>query len=108
MPDACKCATPPFWYLDYETAELGDDEHCAEVTLDTCKHCGQVWLKYLIEEAHFSRSGRWWRIALSDEQLSQVTAGNARELIEHQAWAFVGGSYFDSPGRKVDAPIHVA
>ncbi|GAB1039423.1 MAG: hypothetical protein SLagBPW_21260 [Shewanella algae] len=54
----CKCKTPPFSYLDYEIIELGKNNQ-GQARLQTCKICGSVWVYYLIEEPHYTKSGRW-------------------------------------------------
>lgn len=104
----CVCRTPPFHYTLYDTVELGEDARGAEVSLSTCKSCGQAWLRYLIEEPHYSRSGRWWQVAVPTDRAAAVTAAMAREFIEAQGEGFVGGSYFNSTGRSVAAPIRIA
>jgi hypothetical protein len=107
MPADCRCATPPFRFGDFQSEVLGEDAGGAEVSLHTCRTCGRAWLKYLIEEPHFSRSGRWWRVPLAPGQAQRLTADLARGFIERQAWGFIGGSFFASAGRRVDAPIQV-
>ncbi|HEU4558400.1 MAG TPA: hypothetical protein VFS20_11145 [Longimicrobium sp.] len=106
--DRCTCLTPPFWFEDFERTDLGEDASGAEVALETCKVCGRIWLKYLIEEPHYSRSARWWRAAVPEEELSQLSAASAREFIERQASCFVGGSGFGSSGRETLGPVHIA
>ena len=103
----CACAEPPFHYLNFERVALGPDEFQADVSIDTCKACRTPWLVYLIEEEHITRSGRWWRVALSREEREAVTLTGARPLIERAAWCFVGGSFHDSTGQRVNAPIVV-
>jgi hypothetical protein len=105
MPVICKCHNPPFSFFNYEITELGEDIHGAEVSLQRCKLCSQVWLKYLVEEPHLSRSGRWWRVAVSQVQLGSDFRNIARELIQQQMQCFVGGSFFNSTGKVSDAPI---
>jgi len=107
VPAACKCQSPPFWFEDYDTVEVGEDSHGAEVSLSTCRSCGLVWLEYLIEEPWHSRSGRWWRVLVSPERRSRMSPNDARDFIEQQEAGFVGGSYFDSTGRAVSAPIRI-
>jgi hypothetical protein len=107
MHPNCKCGTPPFYYADFSTTEVGEDASGAEISLETCKSCGQMWIKYLIEEPHLSRSGRWWRVQVSPEQRHKISPAHVKEFIEEQPWCFVGGSFFESTGKKVIAPIHV-
>jgi hypothetical protein len=105
---SCKCQLPPFYFGDYDTVECGDDPRGAEVSVSTCRRCGVVWLTYLIEEPHQSRSGRWWRVEVPPESRAQVSAASAKEFIERQPSGYAGGSFFNSPGHAIIAPIHVA
>lgn len=104
----CKCHQPPFHFSDFERMELGEDAFGAEVSLATCKQCGVAWLRYLIEEPHYSRSGRWWRVMLQPEMRNAISAANAKAFIEQQAHVFAGGSFFNSAGHSVDGPIRIA
>jgi hypothetical protein len=100
----CKCEKPPFNYLDYNSSNLGEDASGAEVSIDQCKKCGVRWVKYLIEEPHYSNSGRWWRARLSEPVLKSE---EAKQYIQKQAWCFIGGSYYNSSGRRLNAPITI-
>src|SRR5450830_1616406 len=103
----CICQSPPFNYLDFETIELGMDSRYAAVSMSTCKYCGETSIKYLVEEEGFTASGRWWVVNLKTEDRGKVTAINACEYIEKQASGFYGGSYFNSTGEPIKAPIKV-
>ncbi len=100
----CRCEKPPFSHLDYESSELGEDSSGAEVSIEMCKKCGVSWLKYFIEEPHYSGSGRWWIVKLSTASISTL---EAKEYIQSQAWCFVGGSFHNSAGKKLNAPITI-
>ena len=105
---ACNCTNPPFHYLDYDTVESGCDSNFSAVSVDTCKKCKQQWLKYLIEEASRSRSGRWWRLPIKNITSLKLAAKDAKAYIEAAEWCFVGGSYFDGKIFKRTAPIKVS
>jgi hypothetical protein len=107
MASSCKCATPPFWHLDYEGVELGMDSDRGLVELNTCKYCGQVWFNYLIEDPHYSHSGRWWRVPVPAEARALLRVEDARDFVQRQPWCFVGGCAFDSTGHRVEAPFVV-
>ena len=106
--ETCRCARPPFHHAQFERAELGADSFHAEVAVDRCKRCGQLWLHYALEDPEYSGSGRWWRAALSPEQRTALKAAEARGFIEAQYACFAGGAYFDSTGFEQQAPIRVA
>ena len=103
----CSCRRPPFRHTDYDTKHIGEDRHGADAAVATCKACGSVWLTYFIEEPHYSRSGRWWRVELPTDALKEVSAASARALIERSAEGFAGGSFFNSQGHAITAPIRV-
>lgn len=104
----CHCRQPPLRFADCDTVDLGEDKHGAEIALSTCKSCDTMWLTYLIEEPQPSRSGRWWRVEVPAANRHAVTAATARTFVEHAANGFAGGSYFDSPGHAIAAPIKIA
>ena len=104
---ACACRQPPFRFSDYETVELGEDSRGAEVSLSTCKSCGACWLKYFIDEPHYPRSGRWWRVGIAAGDASAMSAATARDYVQRSPGGFAGGSFFDSPGHAIVAPITV-
>lgn len=88
--------------------DLGDDGKAEAISLETCRHCGAAWLKYLIEDSYYSRSGRWWRVEVPALDRASLSAATARDYIEHAGAGFAGGSYFGSAGHAVEAPIRVA
>ena len=100
----CKCEKPPFHYLNFERNELGYDVSGGEVAEEICNECGTKWLVYLLEEPHYTKSGRWWRIKVTNEEYTKETV---KEIIESKEWCFVGGSFYDSQGKKVNAPIKI-
>jgi hypothetical protein len=103
MRDECKCMTPPFHYLDYETESIGVDEtngRFGEVTIETCRSCGSKWLRYFVEFESFSESGRWYRGLVSPEVIATITPETALEAINSLPWHFYGGSYFRTTGAR--------
>ena len=82
------------------------DAFHADVSFETCKRCGANWLVYLIEEEHQTRSGRWWRVLMSTGE--RPALAGARQFVEKAAWCFAGGSFYNSTGFRVNAPIEVA
>ena len=106
----CRCMTPPFYFLDYDSQSLGVDEtngRFGEVTIETCKECGKKWLRYFVEYPSFSESGRWYRGLVTPEIVKLVTPERALELLASLPWHFYGGSYFRSTGRRGTGPVMV-
>jgi hypothetical protein len=103
----CSCDKPPFQYLEYDTESLGYDSDFGEVSVDTCKKCNKQWLKYLIEEEHYSKSGRWWRIPIKNINNKKLTVKDAKSFIESAEWCFIGGSYYEGKISKITAPIKI-
>jgi len=105
---SCYCMKPPFRFEDYDIAEIGEDSYGGKISLSTCKCCGTIWLMYSIEWPHYSRSGRWWRVKVAAENERSVSAATAKEFVESAADGFAGGSFFNSQGHAITAPINVA
>ena len=102
--------TPPFNYQDFETASLGVDEtngRYGEVTVETCRACGSMWLRYFVEYEFFSESGRWYRGPVTAEMVESLKPERALELLSSLPLYFYGGSYFRTPGRKGSGPIDI-
>jgi hypothetical protein len=91
---SCGCLAAPGKHLGHR-AELGMDEWFAEVSILICSECGRHWLRYHLEDEAFSRSGRWYTGAISEEQASTMMAATARATLETLAWYWYGGSYFE-------------
>ncbi|MCX7044792.1 MAG: hypothetical protein NTX50_04790 [Candidatus Sumerlaeota bacterium] len=106
MKDAdCRCMTPPFSFLDFDSFDLGVDEtngRFADVTVNRCKVCGRYWLKYLVEYEAFSESGRWFRGMIEEAEVTggSLTPETALQRIAGMEWFFYGGSYYRTTGRK--------
>jgi hypothetical protein len=77
----------------------------AAVTVERCTACDQKWLRYFFEQEAFSKSGRWYRVAISDDEAASVTETTALELMSRCSWHFYGGSYFDSTGERCEQPL---
>jgi hypothetical protein len=103
----CRCQQPPFHYLDFAREQIGMDAFNADVSIDTCNSCGTLWLVYLIEDEHYTKSGRWWRLPISAADRKALAPDDARAIIERSGWCFVGGSFHNSTGFRKDGPIVV-
>lgn len=94
----CRCMTPPPDHRDY-TGRRGLGEvplTWIGAGLETCRHCGTVWLKCFLEDDGMPRSGRWWRIPLAPGQ--EPTRDTALEMIRAAPRHMLGGSHFDTAG----------
>ncbi len=106
----CVCLHPPFHYRDYNSRLLGTDEtkgRYAEVSVETCRKCGRLWLKYAVEYEGFSGSGRWYRGLISSGEAETVTPQNAQVVLEGLEWYFCGGTFLGSTGRLGQGKIWV-
>ena len=64
----------------------------ADATLNRCRSCGRLWLRYLVEYEVFSRSGRWARGLISDEAAQTITPETAAPFLNGLDWYLYGGS----------------
>jgi len=106
----CHCTTPPLHYSDYVSRPIGVDEtngRFGDVSIETCRHCGRLWLKYAVSYEAFSRSDRWYRGVVDESVAAQVTPTEAPAVLEALPWYLYGGSYFDSTGRRGSGTVNV-
>lgn len=100
----CGCLTPPLYKANFKEKRLsGHDEtnnRFGEVSIETCKECGNKWLHYFVEYEAFSKSGRWYRGVITDEVSKSVTPQNSVAILEGLDWWVRGGSYFNGIIRK--------
>ena len=104
----CRCMTPPFNYQDFETMPLGVDMtkgRYGDVTVETCRACGSLWLRYFIEWEWLSESGHWYRGPVTREMIESLKPEDAPGLLASLPWYFYGGSYFRTLGRKGSGPL---
>jgi hypothetical protein len=102
--DSCECLAGPPRRLT-SVRELGPDGRLAEVSLHVCRVCGRHWLRYLYEVEAFKGSGRWYLGAVSPEQASNLTAGEAKSMLESLDWYYYGGSYYDGRTGRTSGTI---
>lgn len=74
---------------------LGLDKNFGEASLENCSNCQSLWLLYHYENEAITRSGRWFRGKLSQNQTDGLTANTTLELLGSLEEAYCGGSYFD-------------
>ena len=108
----CRCLRPPFDARDYDSVPVGVDEtrgRFGEVSLETCRACGNLWLRYFVEYEDVSGSGRWYRGLVSREVADGVTPENAVEILQRLEWRFAGGSWFGptATGSRSSGPVLV-
>lgn len=101
MEEDCTCVNPPFNYLNFEKKEIGISKDYWEISIEECKKCHRKWLRCFTEQEAFSRSGRWYRGLISDEVAKTINTENAVKTLENLEWHFIGGSYFESSGKKI-------
>jgi hypothetical protein len=83
--DACRCLDGWDRSTDFDERALGEDPQrgrFADVTMQRCRRCGRLWLRYFFEFEAFSNSGRWYRGLVSPELAATVTAENAAAILE--------------------------
>ncbi len=80
----------------------------ADVGLDTCLHCGAIWLSYRFEYEHLPASGRWYRGIVPEAIARLVTPESAADVLECLPWWLYGGSYFGHAGRREEAPLQLS
>ncbi|MFZ4057380.1 MAG: hypothetical protein ACOYKE_04550 [Ferruginibacter sp.] len=105
---SCGCVQLPLLHTQFNTTFFGFDETAgrfAQVSIDTCKHCGSHWLHYAYEIEGISYSGKWFRVPITAKDIVLITPMNAAAFLCNQPWYFYGGSYFNSTGAKSSVPL---
>ncbi len=106
----CVCENPPLNYLNYISCYIGIDKtnwRFADVNIEKCIHCNRKWISYLVEFESFTKSGRWYRGIVLENDLIKITPENSIKYIENLNWYIFGGSYFDSRGKIGKGKVHV-
>lgn len=102
----CKCFNPPFDFADFDSHSLGTAADHAEISIQICKNCGTKWLHYFFENEAFTKSGRWYRGLISDQETAHLLPDKAVSHLENLNWYVYGGSYFETTGRYGSGKIH--
>ena len=106
---ACTCAERLPHHADLDEISLGcdpTDGRYADVSVKTCRACGQRWLHYFVEYEGFSGSARWACCQIDAETAATVTPETAATVIDGAPWHWRGGSYWNSTGRRGTGPLH--
>ena len=94
----CQCWNSGANYQQFDRPRLvGVDTtegRFADVTLEECRTCGDLWLGYQVEYEAFSKSGRWARRQICKADANEITPETALQYIEADQYAY-GGTYFD-------------
>jgi hypothetical protein len=77
----------------------------AEVSVEECRECHLLWLRYAVEYEGFSKSGRWARAQVGRPQAEQVTPEGAVTVIQTDSYVY-GGSYFNGASGWRNGPMH--
>ncbi len=99
--------TPDF--RQFKSSTVGVDQtdgRFADVSLETCRSCGKVWLRYFVEYEAFSRSGRWARGIVTLDQARAMTPETALDTLDTLPRFVRGGSYFDGEARWSEGSLH--
>lgn len=90
----CVCEQGSARFSQFETQGVGCDEtegRFADVTLNRCRSCGRLWLRYLVEYEAL----RWARGLIGEEAAQSITPQAAVDHLNGLEWYLYGGSYFD-------------
>ena len=76
----------------------------AEVAVQECQECHQLWLRYFVEYEAFSRSARWARGPIGRPEAETITPERAVSHLEQDSYVYEG-SYFDGAFGWRDTPM---
>lgn len=93
----CACEKPTASYTEFKTSALGIDQahgKNAEVSIQQCKLCQRIWIRYAFNADSTPESGKWYKGMVSKKDRPQITPENALEYIEGLEWYVYGGGFF--------------
>lgn len=93
----CACEKPTASYTEFRTSALGiDNTHGknAEVSIQQCKLCQRIWIRYDFNADVTPESGKWYKGMVSKKDRPQITPENALEYLESLEWYVYGGGFF--------------
>lgn len=97
--NACKCQNIDSNVNQFEVCPLGADKLHGDVTIWTCKDCGECWLHYLVEYHFQTASLCWFRGPIEKREINNINAETALSRLAKLDWYFYGGSKFAGSGR---------
>lgn len=104
--------TLPLDYRDFErdstVEDFPDDRWGGEITVERCRRCGTLWLRYFIEHPNFTASGRWCRAPVTGQDLRTLTSDSVLAYLATQPFYIYGGSFFGSTGEVGYKPFDPA
>jgi hypothetical protein len=95
----CECSNPPSNFADFEEISIGTTANYAEISIKICRKCRIKWLHYFYENEAFSKSGRWYRGLISEQEIAKLLPEKAVSHLENLKWYIYGGSYFETTGK---------
>lgn len=105
----CTCFEPESFRDDFERTVLGLDRTSAnglaEVSLDRCRRCGQLWLHYFVDYPDVADSSRWYRAPVTPEMAQAVAPERAVAILEGLPWRLRGGAYYGRRGERSTGPV---
>jgi hypothetical protein len=76
------------------------DGRFADVELNRCAKCQQLWLRYAVEYEAFSHSGRWAVTPIAEAAAATMTPEAAPQFIHSAPWHIFGGSFWGHAGKR--------
>ena len=96
-PD-CQCSSPDPGYQQFEEWRSIDRDmtngRYADVWIDACVNCGQLWLHYQVEYEAFTCSGRWGRGMIDPVKAMTIRPEDATSFLAKLPSYIRGGSFF--------------
>ena len=97
----CGCCNPPIIGSEYSKRLIGIDKtkgRFGEVAIEKCNQCGSFWLSYFWENEAVTKSGKWYRGIVDENDLDSITPENSLAYLESLPWHIYGGSFFGTNG----------
>ena len=94
----CQCYSPDARYDQFNKwRSIGTDMtngRYADVRINACVNCGQLWLCYQVEYEAFTDSGRWGRGTIDPVKAETIRPQDATSCLAELPSYIRGGSFF--------------
>ena len=105
---SCQCQTNRIHRSSLTVVKDLGEHRWAHIDIRRCPLCGAQFLAFFHESEAFRKSGVWYVLPLTAEQLVEVTLENSRETFENAEWYWSGGSFWDGDVHQRSGQLRTA
>ena len=105
----CACASPAAQHDLFRLWRDLDSDlsggRYADVRVQECRLCGELWIRYFVEYESFTGSGRWARGRIDETTANAIQPQEAPSFLAQLPSYLYGGSWFDGEEGERSGPM---